>query len=96
MQHEVDHEAETAIFGERSATREQRLMVWVFLQAKDDLFKKGKGKKTIANALDALAWFTAGNERHLGKPRLFSFEGICEEFNLDPETVRRAILARYK
>jgi len=91
---EIDHEAVTAIFGNgKSNSPELELMVAVFIQQKDDLFGAEGGKFEAA----ALQWFKSeGAKDTAGRPWLFSFWNICEEFDLDAAAVRRGILSRYE
>lgn len=93
MQSIEDHEAELATFGGPTILPERELMVAVISQAKDDLYGADRGRFEK----DALAWFTeAKSLDRAGRPWLYSFESICEQLDLDVETIRRGILARYE
>lgn len=94
MQTDVDHEAVTAIFGEPADLPERTLMVAVIEQTKNDLYGANKGRFVK----DALAWFNTPSLTPCRgvQPWLLSFCSICEQLDLDADTIRRGILARYE
>lgn len=87
MQSAVDHDAQLAVFGGPSPFPEKELMIYMILQAIEDLKGADKGKFRE----ETLAWFTTHDEKHW----FLSFENICEQLDIDVDTVRRRILAQY-
>ena len=94
MQSIEDHEAEIATFGGPSTSPERELMVRMIEQAKDDLMGAEGGK----HVKDALEWFNTPSPTPCrgDRPWLYSFHSICEQLDLDIDTIRRGILARYE
>jgi len=94
MQSAEDHEAVVATFGEPADSPERELMVAIISQAKNDLYGANGGRFEK----DALAWF---NTPYITpcrgvQPWLLSFCSICEQLDLDADTIRRGILAGYE
>ena len=94
MQIDEDPEAKIATFGEPADLPERGLMVAMIEQAKNDFYGANDGRFVK----DALTWLTAKDPDPVkeGRGWLYSFESICEQLDLDAETIRKGILNRYK
>ena len=86
-----DPQADLAIFGGHTESPEKDLMVSMILQAKLDLFCSNKRRSEMA-----LVWFLETNVKDSNnRPWLLSFENICEQLDLNIDTVRAGILGRF-
>ena len=68
---------------------ERDLAIGVLDQAIED-FLHAK-KLDIRHKTDAYHWFMADDIDHSGKLWLFSFTAICEQLDIDPDSVRKRL-----
>lgn len=94
MQLTEDPEAVSATFGGPADLPERDLMVHVIEQAKNDLYGANNGRFVK----DALTWLTKRDSDPVkaGRGWMYSFESICEQLDLDADTIRRGILEPYE
>ena len=68
---------------------ERELAIGVLDQAIED-FLHAK-KLDIRHKIDAYHWFMADDTDHSGRLWLFSFTAICEQLDLEPDSVRKRL-----